>query len=154
MISVDTKVYVFEGVIDFFSFYIIFLFLQNYAHHLSTFTPKIIVGLSSIPLFFVLYAFLPFNIIYVFIPIYYAIFKIAHYDWLTLNNLLLSYLIVNISGLVAFSISNTLFHTKLYDWKNMIVTSVFEILMLSTLGIYIKKIDNSKLWGRSTQFFW
>ncbi len=51
MISVDTKVYVFEGVIDFFSFYIIFLFLQNYAHHLSTFTPKIIVGLSSIPLF-------------------------------------------------------------------------------------------------------
>lgn len=36
----------------------------------------------------------------------------------------------------------------------MIVTSVFEILMLSTLGIYIKKIDNSKLWDRSTQFFW
>lgn len=153
MISVDTKVYVFEGIIDFFSFYIIFLFLQNYAHHLSTFTPKIIVGLSSIPLFFVLYAFLPFNVIYVFIPIYYAVFKIAHYDWLTLNNLLLSYLIVNISGLVASSISNTLFHTKLYDWKNMIVTSVFEILMLSTLGIYIKKIDNSKLWDRSTQFF-
>ena len=137
MISVDTKVYVFEGVIDFFSFYIIFLFLQNYAHHLSTFIPKIIVGLSSIPLFFVLYAFLPFNVIYVFIPIYYAVFKIAHYDWLTLNNLLLSYLIVNISGLVASSISNTLFHTKLYVWKIIIVTSVFEILMLSTLGIYI-----------------
>ncbi|ARW20680.1 hypothetical protein S100892_02145 [Pediococcus pentosaceus] len=153
MISVDTKVYVFEGVIDFLVF-ISFFISTKLCTSFIYFHPKNYSGTKFNSSFFVLYAFLPFNVIYVFIPIYYAVFKIAHYDWLTLNNLLLSYLVVNISGLVASSISNTLFHTKLYDWKIMIVTSVFEILMLSTLGIYIKKSTILNCGIVVPNFFW
>lgn len=153
MISVDTKAYILEGFIDFFCFYIIFLYLQNYTKQSSTFIKKIIVGLISIPLFFIIYATLSFNILFVFIPIYYVIFKKTHYDWFTLNNLLLSSLAVNISGLAASGISSFLFHTNFYDWKVILVTNTIEIFILFVLCIYIKRIDNSKLWNRNIQIF-